>query len=288
MNVLDLRSSKKVLHELEVYEGIRHSGRFSSTPPRRGSGSTRSLLSTQDIESLRHLDLEQKNRFSGSFRRGPTPLKKVLSSTRFKYSCVEETLPLTETEEYSSSSPESKNGPATKNEEKEEDEKELKQGKTVSFTDVHIHYHEIILGYNISVSEGAPIELSWKRFGYESKSIDDHARPSLRTTQQLKIPGGKRLRMCRAAGHSSAEILSRIEAVDTLRQQHVLSVKKAKVEERLAARQFARAHKKTFQNSHHSRRKTGKLGNVFRHIFHPLEHFHPRNPLAKDSLMSTN
>ena len=129
--------------------------------------------------------------------------------------------------------------------------------QSISFGTVLVHYHEPILGFNLGVSQGAPLELAWKRHDHESLTIEAHdarvqARPYHRTGKQLKLTASARVHMLRMAGHSMEEINSRIEAVDIFRQQLAASIKRAKMEDFKAAKQAAKQAKKVNRGNSNS------------------------------------
>ena len=122
---------------------------------------------------------------------------------------------------------------------------------------VRVHLHEMILGYNLGVSNGPPVELSWTKFLDEESIL--HEKFS-KTMKELKIPSGVRFRLCRESGADAVQIMSRIEAVDIMRQQLVASVKHAKMEDRKALKQAKKASAKNRRgnNGSSSEQEDGK------------------------------
>lgn len=105
---------------------------------------------------------------------------------------------------------------------------------------VHVHFHEMILGYNPAVSSGAPVELAWNKFDEQEQSVSDRYSPPM---PKLKISEGLRMRICLSSGSTVVDVMSRVEAIDILRQQQVASIKMAKMEERKAAKAAAKQAK---------------------------------------------
>ena len=99
---------------------------------------------------------------------------------------------------------------------------------------VHVYHHEMILGYNTSVSSGAPVEIDWEKLDYEAQEISDkRSRPP----HKMKLSSGMRHRICLASGATAVQIMQRVETIEIQRQQHMASIRKAKAEDRKAALQ---------------------------------------------------
>jgi hypothetical protein len=101
--------------------------------------------------------------------------------------------------------------------------------KRVSFGNVIIFTHPIILGDNPGVSSGAPIQIGWEQLGTEKRKLEmfEYTRQKRRRACELKIPVEIRGRMLLRAGCSIEEIgeaavnASKIrkERADTLQYQ---------------------------------------------------------------------
>lgn len=281
MGLLERRSSRRVLEELEIFEGVRK--------PRLVK--TRSLVMgrLERQGSLRHPKFDNvadeadttvspQKMSRPSLNRGlrSSSLSKILSSSFSMHKALSDlTEPISEEDSRCSkaslgpslegaeelvqgeSSKENKDTEATTTTTTTTSAVSPKTPKrSISFGTVLVHYHEPILGFNLGVSQGAPLELAWKRHDHESLTIDAHdaraqARP-YRTGTQLKLTASARVDMLRIAGHSMAEITSRIEAVDIFRHQLAVSIKRAKMEDFKAAKQAAKQAKKANRGSSNS------------------------------------
>jgi hypothetical protein len=190
-------SSEKDLEELELFEGVSSSGRRTS---RR--------LSAEDIESLQKGD--------GKYKRSPSLLRDLMQAGSLQSLANEEIVKADSTKDEPSAGSTPRKG--------------RKPGRRVSWDrSVHVFSHPMVLGYNISVSSGPPVEIDWQKAEYKQQEVNEkYSKP----TRQMKIPAAKRMRICSEAGHTAMDIMQRIEAVDILRQQHAYSVRKAKAEDR--------------------------------------------------------
>ena len=90
----------------------------------------------------------------------------------------------------------------------------------VTFTRVVIHYHDIVMCADPSVSTGVPIALGWRRIDSLKMPVDDFesARPTVpRTNQELKLGPAKRERMLREAGYKTVHIQACLDEIAVLK-----------------------------------------------------------------------
>ena len=206
---MDSSSPEQTLEELQVFEGVRASG----------SGRRRQL-SSEDITSGRYK--RTRSRLSDILHAGSLRSLQQQHQSSFEEPCT---------------SPSSPSSPKV----------EPPPRRQVSWNPaVDVYFHEMILGYNCSVSSGAPVEIAWDKFHNDTAAVNEqYSRP----TSRMKLAPGVRMRLCRLSGASAVEVMSRIEAVEIQRQQHAASVKLAKMEERKASKEAQKASGKNNQQT---------------------------------------
>lgn len=105
------------------------------------------------------------------------------------------------------------------------------QPQTVRFLNVHVHFHDTVLGDNPSVSSGAPLAIGWQRLWAETHPVDVfEARQMPRRNPSGNVPklsAGVRLRLLREAGESHVDIYLREEQINTHRYHQQESIRRA-------------------------------------------------------------
>ena len=95
-----------------------------------------------------------------------------------------------------------------------------KSKKSVSFGQVDIHYHEMVLGDNPYCHAGAPVEIDWKRFDHECKEIDEFESRVREEVKERMIPAAQRMMILHQSGrHGLVDIMSKISEIDRIREQ---------------------------------------------------------------------
>jgi hypothetical protein len=98
--------------------------------------------------------------------------------------------------------------------------KEQKLKKSVSFGQVDIHYHEMVLGDNPYCHAGAPVEIDWKRFDHESKDIDEFESRVREEVKERIIPASQRMMILHQSGrHALGDIMTKISEIARVREQ---------------------------------------------------------------------
>ena len=92
--------------------------------------------------------------------------------------------------------------------------------KRVAFSTVSVHLHPMTLGDNPSVSEGIPVQISWKATESFTRPLDEHEkeegrrRPGPpRTVEELRIAPTRREHLLREAGENRDDMLRVLRAV---------------------------------------------------------------------------
>lgn len=95
-----------------------------------------------------------------------------------------------------------------------------KSKKSVSFGQVDIHYHEMVLGDNPYCHAGAPVEIDWKRFDHECKEIDEFESRVREEVKERMIPASQRMMILHLSGrHKLSDIMSKISEIARIREQ---------------------------------------------------------------------
>jgi hypothetical protein len=92
--------------------------------------------------------------------------------------------------------------------------------KRVAFSTVAVHLHPMTLGDNPSVSEGIPVQISWKATESFTRPLDEHEkeegrrRPGTpRSVEELRIAPTRREHLLREAGENRDDMLRVLRAV---------------------------------------------------------------------------
>lgn len=98
--------------------------------------------------------------------------------------------------------------------------KKQKSKKSVSFGQVDVHYHEMVLGDNPYCHAGAPVEIDWKRFDHESKDIDAFESRVREEVKERIIPAAQRMMILHQSGrHELSDIMTKISEIARIREQ---------------------------------------------------------------------
>ncbi|GKY91668.1 hypothetical protein MPSEU_000138700 [Mayamaea pseudoterrestris] len=99
--------------------------------------------------------------------------------------------------------------------------------KSVSFGDVAIYSHGILLGDNPSVSGGPPLTIRWAAFDKQKVSLDDYeqAKPESRPKEAMLLPRMIREEWLRNNGYARGEVRATILAVEKIKQQRYQSTR---------------------------------------------------------------
>jgi hypothetical protein len=103
--------------------------------------------------------------------------------------------------------------------------------KKVWFDSVEIKYHDIILGDNPAVSDGAPVTIDWK--AHDEEIVDVDCYEVLRKTESgkkkdgvvNKIPVQKRAALLLECGYSIEELAKMIQEIDEIKDMRAESAK---------------------------------------------------------------
>mmetsp|Transcript_24309 Transcript_24309/g.27999 ORF Transcript_24309/g.27999 Transcript_24309/m.27999 type:complete len:157 (+) Transcript_24309:55-525(+) len=93
--------------------------------------------------------------------------------------------------------------------------------KSVSFSDVHIHEHFLILGDHPSCSRGPPSTMSWEYICLNPISIDDFENNQLRkrSKKEFRTTGHERMAMLLQNGHTLSQIMTSMTLVDLKKKE---------------------------------------------------------------------
>lgn len=116
---------------------------------------------------------------------------------------------------------------ATSSSEQEDQPEAAKDRRKVSFAQVTVNSHSIVLGDNPSVSAGPPISISWEPFESESFAVEEYEelKPCPRAQAQLHIPKSLREDWLRAEGYARSELFDVMREIQKVRRRRQLSVK---------------------------------------------------------------
>jgi len=87
-------------------------------------------------------------------------------------------------------------------------ESSKKRRRSVTFRDVTVHAHPVILGDNPAVSSGPPVTIDWEAFHSAKAPIDDYeaTKPEPREKHQMIVPRALREDWLHDSGYSRREI----------------------------------------------------------------------------------
>ena len=87
--------------------------------------------------------------------------------------------------------------------------------RSVAFSTVSIHEHEMVMGDNPITSSGPPVEIAWDAQHSVSLDLEDYesVRPPRRDKAQLNMPGSHRANILIESGYSRAEIKEQLQRI---------------------------------------------------------------------------
>mmetsp|Transcript_14579 Transcript_14579/g.14777 ORF Transcript_14579/g.14777 Transcript_14579/m.14777 type:complete len:157 (-) Transcript_14579:424-894(-) len=104
----------------------------------------------------------------------------------------------------------------------------LTEKKSVSFADVHIHEHFLILGDHPSCSRGPPSTMSWEYISLNPISINDFENNQLqkRSQKEFRTTGDERITMLLQNGHTLSQIMRSMTLVEINKRERLQTMNK--------------------------------------------------------------
>jgi hypothetical protein len=102
-----------------------------------------------------------------------------------------------------------------------------KSHKSVRWSTIDFHSHEMLLGDNPSIRSGPPLTISWKAHAHHQISIDDYEnfKPERRRKSEMLSPRQMREDLLISAGYSRSELRKATTEAAAIRQMRHRSIK---------------------------------------------------------------
>lgn len=143
--------------------------------------------------------------------------------------------------------------------------KQCRNKRSISFGDIEVRSHEMILGDNPSVSKGPPVSISWEPFSFGAYTVDNYEadRGSLmRGYHEMKMPSTIRFDLLSKTTKTS-EMIKRTKEMTVLKRQRaetITQLYRAKSEEKIEL--FVRGFKNLVTNKKKKEREYLSMANV--------------------------